>query len=149
VKIAIGADHAGFLLKKYLLEHLPKLSYLLLDCGSFNSDPCDYPDVAKSVAQALKDQQCTRGIVICGSGVGVAIAANKIKGIRASVCHDSYSARLAVEHNNMNILALGARVIGEGLACELALSFLKAEFSNESRHKKRLNKIIAIEDLKF
>jgi len=145
MKVAIGADHAGFelkeIIKKYLLEH----GYAVHDCGTHNQDPVDYPDIAEQVAHAVKYRQVERGIMLCGSGVGASIAANKIKGVRACVCHDNYSAHQGVEHDDMNILVLGARIIGASLAIELVQTFLKAQFSDEARHLRRLEKIIALE----
>lgn len=145
MKVAIGADHAGFWLKeiirKYLLDH----GYTVYDCGTHNEDPVDYPDIAEQVAHAVQRNQVDRGIILCGSGVGASIAANKIKGIRASVCHDNYSAHQGVEHDDMNILVLGARIIGASLALELVQTFLKAQLSDEARHLRRLEKIRALE----
>ena len=147
MKIAIGSDHAGFLLKEALREMLVKDGHAVMDCGTFDESPVDYPDFAKKVADAVKDNTCERGIVLCGSGVGASIAANKIKGIRAAVCHDSYSAHQGVEHDDMNVLVLGARIIGQSLAEELVKVYLRARFSNEERHVRRLNKIIALENI--
>lgn len=146
MKIAIGADHAGFVLKDFLLENLTSMGHELVDFGTHDVTPVDYPDIAKKVALAVTMKQCGRGIILCGSGVGASIVANKISGIRAAICHDSYSAHQGVEHDDMNILVLGARVIGQSLALELAEIFLSASFTNEDRHVRRLNKILALEN---
>lgn len=146
MKIALASDHAGFALKNTLREHLMNKGVDCLDLGCFDESPCDYPDFAKKVADAVAKRQCQKGIVLCGSGVGASIAANKVKGVRAAVCHDTYSAHQGVEHDDMNILVLGARVIGQSLAVEIVHAFLAATFSNEERHVRRLNKILAIEN---
>ena len=143
--VALGADHGGFCLKKPVINAIKSGGYDVLDLGTFDETPVDYPDYAKSVAEALVNAQAQRGILICGSGVGACVAANKIAGIRACLCHDTYSAHQGVEHDDMNILCLGARIIGPELAGELVKSFLSACFSGESRHKRRLEKIIALE----
>jgi ribose 5-phosphate isomerase B len=145
MRIAIGADHAGFEMKRDLAAYLAKNGHEIMDIGAFTTAPVDYPDIAEGVAQAVRNGQADRGIVVCGSGVGAGIAACKFPGIRASVCHDTYSARQAVEHDDMNVLCLGARVIGPALAGEIAAVFLRATFSGEERHQRRLNKILAIE----
>ena len=145
MRLVIGSDHAGFLLKQEVLKHLRGLKYKVRDLGTHNCDPVDYPDYAKAVGSALSKGQADRGILICGSGVGVSVAANKIPGVRAAVCHDTYSAHQGVEHDNMNVLVLGARIIGMALAKELAVSFLKARFSREARYHRRLKKVIALE----
>ena len=143
--IALGADHGGFPLKKYIVDAIESSGNRVLDLGTFDETPVDYPDYAKSVAEALVSEQAQRGVLLCGSGVGACVAANKIAGIRACLCHDTYSAHQGVEHDDMNILCLGARIIGPELAGELVKSFLSACFSGESRHKRRLEKIIALE----
>ena len=145
MRIAMAGDHAGFEMKRDLAEKLRGDGHDVLDLGTHSTAPVDYPDCADSVAAALRDGRAERGLIVCGSGAGVAIAANKIPGIRASVCHDTYSARQAVEHDDMNVLCLGARVIGIALAEELATAFLGARFSGEERHQRRLNKLLAIE----
>jgi len=146
MKVAIASDHAGFEYKTILAEELKKSGYEVLDLGAFNIDPIDdYPDHAANVANALINKQADRGILICGSAVGVSIAANKFKGIRAGVCHDTYSAHQGVEHDDVNILCMGQRVIGINLVIEIATTFLKAVFSQEPRHERRLGKIFAIE----
>lgn len=145
MKIALGADHAGFFLKEEIKKHVIYLGHQVQDVGTYDEHPVDYPDFAKKVAMAIIDAKVERGIMICGSGVGASIAANKIRSIRASVCHDTYSAHQGVEHDDMNILVLGARVIGSALAFDIVKSFLSAHFSNEERHKRRLEKVIALE----
>jgi ribose 5-phosphate isomerase B len=143
--IAVGADHGGFPLKKIIVDTIVSSGNSVLDLGTNDETPVDYPDYAKSVAEALINKRSARGILICGSGVGACVAANKIVGIRACLCHDTYSAHQGVEHDDMNILCLGARVIGPALAVELVKSFLGARFSGEARHKRRLGKITALE----
>ena len=145
MRIAIGADHAGFEMKRDLAAYLAKNGHEIMDTGAFTAAPVDYPDIAEGVAQAVRNGQADRGIVVCGSGVGAAVAACKFPGIRASVCHDTYSARQAVEHDDLNVLCLGARVIGVELARVLADAFLSATFSGDQRHMNRLAKIDAIE----
>jgi ribose 5-phosphate isomerase B len=146
MRIALGADHAGFELKKSLIPLVEKAGHRVIDIGTHDAQPVDYPDYAASVGLAVKEGQADRGILICGSGVGAAIAANKIPGIRAGLCHDTYSARQGVEHDDMNVLVLGARVIGPELAAELVRTFLGAEFSGEERHRRRLLKVKSLED---
>jgi ribose 5-phosphate isomerase B len=145
MRIAIGADHAGFELKQILAAHLRHLGHEVVDKGTDSTAPVDYPDYAEAVARAILDGEAERGVLICGSGVGASVAANKIPGIRAAVCHDTYSAHQGVEHDDMNVLVLGARVIGVEQARELVNSFLSAKFSNEERHRRRLAKIKALE----
>ena len=149
MKIAIGCDHAGFALKAVVIDQVTRLGHEIIDCGVCSAQSVDYPDYADKVAQAVAGKRADRGILICGSGVGVCIAANKTKGIRASICHDAYTARQAVEHDHLNVLCLGARIIGPALAEELVNSFLNAEFSVEERHLRRLSKIAAIEENNF
>ena len=141
----MGADHAGFEMKRDLAAYLAKNGHEIMDIGAFTTAPVDYPDIAEAVAQAVRNGQADRGIIVCGSGVGAAIAACKFPGIRAGVCHDTYSAKQAVEHDDMNVLCLGARVIGGSLAKVLTDTFLAATFSGEERHMTRLSKIDAIE----
>src|SRR5687768_10326012 len=145
MRIAIGADHAGFEMKRDLAAYLTKGGHEVIDVGAFTAAAVDYPDIAESVAQAVRNGQVDRGLVVCGSGAGAAIAACKFPGIRASVCHDVYSARQAVEHDDMNVLCLGSRVVGGELARVLADTFLTATFSGDQRHMNRLAKIDAIE----
>jgi ribose 5-phosphate isomerase B len=145
MRIAIGADHAGFELKQMLVPYLRELGYTVEDLGTESADPVDYPDYAEAVARALLTGRADRGILICGSGVGASVAANKVPGIRAGVCHDTYSARQGVEHDDLNVLVLGARVIGPELAKELVRAFLMARFSGEERHRRRLEKLRQLE----
>jgi ribose 5-phosphate isomerase B len=150
MKISIGADHAGYEMKRELIEFVEKLGHTVHDVGTFEPDkPDDYPDYATLVAQDLRSGSAERGILVCGSGVGVSIAANKFKGIRAAMCHDHYSAHQGVEHDDMNVLVLGARIIGPMLAQDAAEAFLNAKFSEESRHVRRVNKVKGIEQSEF
>ncbi len=144
-RLALGGDHAGFSMKTGLLETLRARGLEVIDCGTHDESPCDFPDLAEKVAKMILEGKADRGILVCGSGVGVSVAANKIPGIRASVCHDSYSARQGVEHDDMNVLCVGARVIGPSLATEIILSFLHATYAPEPRHQQRVDKIVAIE----
>jgi ribose 5-phosphate isomerase B len=145
MKIVVGADHAGFSLKNLLAEDLRNAGYDVIDVGTYSSDPVDYPDYAEAVGNAVLDGRAERGILICGSGVGACVAANKIKGIRAGICHDNYSAHQGVEHDDMNVLVLGSRITGVEVARELAAVYVKAKFSGEERHVRRLQKVAAIE----
>jgi ribose 5-phosphate isomerase B len=145
MKVVIASDHGGFLYKNLLLKEIRDKGYELIDLGAFNDKPSDYPDYAEAVANALLNGEAERGIVICGSGVGVSVAANKFKGIRAGVCHDTYSAHQCIEHDDVNVLCIGQRVIGIELAREIVCTFLAAAFSHEERHERRLEKIKAIE----
>jgi ribose 5-phosphate isomerase B len=145
MRIALSADHAGFDLKQELLARLTQQGHDVLDLGTHSRAPFDYPDSAEAVARALRDGQADRGVIVCGSGAGVSIAASKFPGIRAAVCHDTYSAHQAVEHDDMNVLCLGARIVGTALALELLAAFLNARFSGEARHQRRLDKVLAIE----
>ena len=146
MRVIIGADHAGYDYKELISAELKQQGYDVLDLGKDRVDADDYPDRAEELAMALLNKHGDRGILICGSAVGVSVAANKFKGIRAGVCHDTYSAHQCVEHDDVNILCLGERVIGIELAKEIVLTFLKAEFTNAPRHKRRLEKIFAIEN---
>ena len=144
--VAIGVDHGGFTLKKEVMERLKELGHEVLDLGAPSLDSGDdYPDFAISVGRAVQGGKAERGIVICGSGVGASVAANKLSGVRAGLCHDVYSAHQGVEHDKMNVLCLGARIIGPELALELVAAFLKAEFTGEERHLRRLAKVEALE----
>ena len=145
MRIAIAGDHAGFDMKCDLAEVLRREGHDVLDLGTHSTAAVDYPDCAQSVADAVTGGRAQRGIIVCGSGAGVSIAANKFVGIRAAVVHDTYTADQAVEHDDMNVLCVGARVIGMALAQEIAAAFLRATFSGEERHQRRLNKILAIE----
>jgi len=146
MRIAIGSDHAGFELKNVLLEQLGAAGHEITDVGTFDTSPVDYPDYAAAVGNAVLDGRCERGVLICGSGVGASVAANKLRGIRAGLCHDTYSAHQGVEHDDMNVLVLGARIIGPALAKELMEAFLRAEFTREERHMRRLKKVAALEE---
>lgn len=145
MKIIMASDHAGFEYKNVLLKDILQQGYEVVDLGTFNHDPDDYPDRAADIANAIINKKGERGIIICGSGVGVSVAANKFKGIRAGVCHDTYSAHQCVEHDNVNVLCIGERVIGIELAREIVFTFLKAQFTHAPRHQKRLDKINDIE----
>jgi ribose 5-phosphate isomerase B len=145
MKTAIGSDHAGFELKVQLAKFLAGLGDEVIDVGTYNQDPVDYPDFAEAVGKAILDGRAQRGVLICGSGIGASVAANKIRGIRAGLCHDTYSAHQGVEHDDMNVLVLGARVIGIAMAEELVRAYAGARFTNEERHLRRLNKVKAIE----
>ncbi|MEO8571387.1 MAG: RpiB/LacA/LacB family sugar-phosphate isomerase [Chloroflexota bacterium] len=148
MRVAFAADHAGAALKDELLRRLTAAAteHEAIDLGGDGSDPLDdYPDFAARLAYAVRDQQADRGVLICGSGVGASIAANKVVGIRSAICHDTYSAHQGVEHDDMNILTLGSRVIGPEPAWECVLAFLAARFSGEERHRRRLDKVLAIE----
>ncbi|HID62507.1 MAG TPA: ribose 5-phosphate isomerase B [Anaerolineae bacterium] len=146
MRVAIGADHGGFPLKGPIVEYLTTAGHEVLDLGAHNTNPLDdYPDYAKAVGEAVLRGEAKRGIIICGSGVGACVAANKLAGIRAGMCHDTYSARQGVEHDNINVLCLGARVIGVALALEVVRAFIGATFSGEERHRRRLAKVMEIE----
>lgn len=145
MRLVIGSDHAGFDLKQEVLEYLRALGHDTYDAGAYNREPSDYPDFAELVGRFVLDGKADRGIVICGSGVGASVAANKMPGIRAGICHDTYSAHQGVEHDDMNVLVLGSRIIGSELAKELIRHYLEAQFSGEERHRRRLAKIRAIE----
>ena len=143
--VAVGADHGGFTLKALIIEQLKREGHTVLDLGGHTDERSDYPDFAKAVGQAVQQQRAGRGIVLCGSGVGATVAANKMRGIRACVCHDTYSAHQGVEHDDMNVLVLGARVIGSELAFEIVRAFLRAQFSRGERYVDRLRKVEAME----
>ena len=146
MRVAVGGDHAGFALKKLVAQKLLSASFEILDLGTTDpSRPSDYPDFAELVCAAVRDGRAERGILVCGSGVGVCVAANKFPGIRAGLCHDTYSAHQGVEHDDMNVLCIGARIIGEAIALEIAASFLGAKYTGEERHVRRLGKVKAIE----
>jgi ribose 5-phosphate isomerase B len=145
MRVAIGADHAGFELKRDLAGHVAQQGHEVTDLGTHSTAPVDYPDTAEAVATAVRNGQADRGLLVCGSGAGVSIAASKFPGIRAAVCHDTYTARQAVEHDDVNVLCLGARVVGPDLARALVDTFLAASFSGDERHLRRLAKIDAIE----
>ena len=144
--VALGSDHAGFPLKTELIPWLQELGYEILDCGTNSTVPVDYPDFAKAVGDSVIGGRAERGIVVCGSGAGAAIASNKIRGIRAVLAHDTYTAHQCVEHDAANVIAVGSRVIGIELAREVIRAFLRAEFTGEERHVRRLNKVLQIEE---
>lgn len=146
VKVALGSDHAGFALKVELVAQLTREGHEVEDVGAFDDRPSDYPDYARRVGEIVNFGACERGILVCGSGVGASVAANKVPGIRAALCHDTFSARQGVEDDDMNVLCLGARVIGPALAGELVRTFLAARFSGAERHVRRVGKIQAIEE---
>jgi ribose 5-phosphate isomerase B len=145
MKLALAADHAGFPLKQEIGARLARQGHEVIDLGCHSTAACDYPDSAEAVAGLLREHGAERGIIVCGSGAGVSIAANKFPGIRAAVCHDTYTARQAVEHDDMNVLCIGARIVGPAVAQELVTAFLGATFSDDERHRRRLGKVLAIE----
>jgi RpiB/LacA/LacB family sugar-phosphate isomerase len=146
VRVAIGADHAGYELKEELASRIAASGHSVLDLGTHGTDPVDYPDYAEAVARAVADGRADRGLVVCGSGAGASIAANKVKGVRCAVTHDTYSAHQSVEHDDANVIAVGSRVIGTNVAIEIVDAFLGARFSGEQRHVRRLAKVAALED---
>lgn len=137
--IALGSDHGGYELKQEIIRHLEEKGIEYKDYGCYDESPCDYPVFGKKAAQAVVSGECEKGILICGTGIGISIAANKIKGIRAALCHDVFSAKATREHNDANMLAMGARVVGPGLALMIVDTFLNTEFSNAERHQKRID----------
>lgn len=143
--VAIGCDHAGFPLKARMVRELESAGHRIVDCGGFDTTPSDYPDFARAVAVAIVEGRAERGVLVCGSGVGASVAANKVPGIRAALCHDTFSARQGVEDDDLNVLCLGARVIGVEAAAEALRAFMAARFSEAERHRRRLEKILAIE----
>jgi RpiB/LacA/LacB family sugar-phosphate isomerase len=145
MRVAFGSDHAGFDLKQVLLPFARELGHEVSDVGAFDTAPSDYPDFAEAIGAVLREGRADRGILICGSGVGASVAANKLPGIRAGLCHDTYSAHQGVEHDNTNVLVLGSRIIGVEVAKELARVFLAATFSNGERHRRRVGKIASLE----
>jgi RpiB/LacA/LacB family sugar-phosphate isomerase len=145
MKVVIGSDHAGFQLKNAMGDLLRSLGHEVLDIGAFNENPSDYPDFAEAVGRAILDDRAERGVLICGSGIGASVAANKLIGIRAGICHDTYSGHQGVEHDNMNVLVMGSRVVGEKLAEDIVRAYLPAKFTNEERHVRRLAKVAALE----
>ena len=146
MKVAVATDHGGWPLKETVLEAVRSAGHEAVDLGTHSADPVDYPDFAAAAARAVQRGDAARAIVLCGSGVGAAVAANKLRGIRAGVCHDVYSAHQAVEHDDVNVLALGARVIGPSLASDLVRTFLAARFTDDERHRRRLAKVRALEE---
>lgn len=145
MRFALGADHAGYEIKNDLVAHLEEQGHVVLDLGTNSPEPVDYPDFAEAVGRAVLDGRAERGVIVCGSGIGASVAANKLRGIRAGLAHDTYSARQGVEHDDMNILVLGGRMIGPEVARELASAFSAAHFTGEERHLRRLAKVKALE----
>ena len=146
MRIAVGADHAGYPMKAPILESLEAQGHVVVDVGAHTLEPADdYPDFAFALARMVAAAEVERGVLVCGSGVGASVAANKVRGVRASVCHDTYSAHQGVEHDDMNVLCLGARIVGEELAKDLAAAFVSARFNDEERHRRRLDKVLAFE----
>jgi RpiB/LacA/LacB family sugar-phosphate isomerase len=145
MRVAISSDHAGFSIKDEVINFVQESGHDVIDLGTYDQTPVDYPDFVLKVARAILEKQADRGIVVCGSGVGACIAANKVDGIYAAICHDTYSAHQGVEHDNVNVLCLGGRIIGLELAREIVNAFLGAEFSAEERHLRRFKKVLAIE----
>ena len=146
MKIAVAADHAGFPLKQRVIDEVRKLGHEAMDLGTHSTDPVDYPDYARAVAEGLREGRAERAVLICGSGAGACVAANKFRGIRAATCHDTFSAHQGVEDDGMNVLCLGARVIGPELASELVNAYLNARFSNLDRHRRRVAKVEQFEE---
>ena len=145
MKIAIGGDHAGFELKQELVSYVRELGYDVVDCGTDSTAPVDYPDFARKVGESVRDHRVDRGIVVCGSGAGATVAANKINGVRAALAHDTYSAHQCVEHDDVNVLTMGSRIIGVALAREVVAAFVRAQYTGEERHARRLAKVLQIE----
>ena len=145
MKIAVGADHAGFLLKQDVAALLRKDGHAVVDVGTDSTEAVDYPDFAEALGQAILDGRAERGVLVCGSGVGASVAVNKLPGIRAAICHDIYSAHQGVEHDDMNVLVLGGRIVGPAVVPELVRAFVGAQFTGEERHARRLAKVKAIE----
>ena len=143
--VAIGSDHAGWILKQELGASIRDAGHELRDLGTHGPDSVDYPDFARAVAEAVSRGEAERGVLLCGSGVGVGVVANKVPGVRAAICHDTYSAHQGVEHDDLNLLCLGARVVGGELAREIVHRFLEARFTDEPRHRRRLDKLLAVE----
>jgi RpiB/LacA/LacB family sugar-phosphate isomerase len=145
MRIVVGADHAGFELKQTIADFLRSQKHEVIDVGTDSTAPVDYPDYAEAVGKTILDGKAERGVLICGSGVGASVAANKLIGIRAGLCHDTYSAHQGVEHDDTNVLVLGSRVVAYALAEELVTAFINAAFTNEERHRRRLEKVKAME----
>ena len=145
MKVVVGSDHAGLVIKQDIAAFLQGDGHEVLDVGTYSADPVDYPDSAQAVGQAVLDGRAERGVLVCGSGVGASVAASKIPGIRAAVCHDGYSAHQGVEHDDMNVLVLGGRIVGPALARELVRAFVAARFSNDERHVRRIGQVAGYE----
>ncbi len=146
MRIVIGSDHAGFPLKSTIVDHIKSLGHDVIDVGSFNPDPVDFPDVAKNVTASIIAGTAERGLLVCGTGVGASIAANKVKGIRAAVCHDVHSAHQSVEHDDVNVMCIGAQIVGAWLATDLVDAYLKAEFSSDEDFRRRVRKLAEMDD---
>ncbi len=147
MRIVVGADHRGYEMKDQIAANLKQAGHEVLDVGTHNAESVDYPDYARAIGEALTDGRAERGVLVCGSGVGASIAANKIRGVRAAICHDTYSARQGVEHDDMNVLCIGAVVVDSELALELVQAFLDARLSDEERYRRRLEKVTEMERL--
>jgi ribose 5-phosphate isomerase B len=147
MKIVVGSDHAGFALKRTVLDHLAGLGHEVADVGSYDDAPVDFPDVARRLGQTLGRGEAERGIMVCGTGVGAAIAANKMKGIRAAVCHDVHSAHQSVEHDDVNVMCIGAKIVGAWLACDLITAYLGATFSTDEEFRRRVRKLQDMDDI--
>jgi RpiB/LacA/LacB family sugar-phosphate isomerase len=145
MRVAVGCDHAGYPMKGVVLDAIAAAGHQTVDCGTHTTAPVDYPDYASKVARVILEGRADRGVILCGSGVGAAVAANKIRGIRAGLCHDVYSAHQGVEHDDLNVLCLGARIVGPSLAAELIAAFLRAHFTGEDRHVRRMAKVNRLE----
>lgn len=145
-RFAVGADHAGFALKEVVVAELRALGYEVSDLGVFDDTPVDYPDISEAVAKAVAERRADRGVIVCGSGVGACVAANKVRGARAGTCHDTFSAHQGVEDDDMNVLCLGGRIVGTQLAREIVRAFAGAVFSSEERFHRRLGKVLALEE---
>ncbi|MEQ8953256.1 MAG: ribose 5-phosphate isomerase B [Gammaproteobacteria bacterium] len=146
MNIVIGSDHAGFPLKATIIEHIRKLGHEVTDVGSYDENPVDFPDIAQQLTAKIRSGEATRGLMVCGTGVGAAIAANKVKGIRAAVCHDVHSAHQCVEHDDVNVMCIGAQIVGAWLALDLVEAYLKAEFSTSEEFRRRVEKLGMMED---
>ena len=146
MKIAIGCDHGALDLKNKVVAHLQKKGFEVQDFGTYTLDSCDYPDYAEKAAKAVASGECEKGIVLCTTGIGISIAANKVKGVRCALLHETWSAKMTREHNDTNMMALGAAVVGEMLALEIVDTWLGTEFSNEAKHQRRIDKVMALEN---
>jgi ribose 5-phosphate isomerase B len=146
MKVAVASDHAGFPLKAGIIEELRRLGHATVDLGTDSTDPVDYPDYARAAAEAVLEGRAERAVLVCGSGAGACVAANKFKGVRAATCHDPFSAHQSVEDDDVNVLCLGARIIGSGLALELVRQYMGAKFSGAERHQRRLAKVAGFEE---
>ena len=145
MKIAIGCDHGALALKNKVVEHLQKKGYDVCDFGTYTLDSCDYPDFAEKAAKAVASGECEKGIVLCTTGIGISIAANKVQGVRCALLHETWSAKMTREHNDTNMMAMGAAVVGELLALEIVDTWLGTEFSHEAKHQRRIDKVMALE----